>query len=105
MSSIVYLLLCGFCSERLHLPLCAWDELRYFLGLPFIFVYSSISHSQCSVQSDCLRNIHPHIFHISSNDFLSDTVVGTQMSLSPGKIMPISRSVHVLTEVSFSVEK
>ena len=23
--------LCGFCSERLHLPLGAWDGLRYFI--------------------------------------------------------------------------
>ena len=31
LSAIVYLLLCGFCSERFALPLGAWDGLRYFI--------------------------------------------------------------------------
>ena len=31
LSAIVYLLLCGFCSERFPLPLGAWDGLRYFI--------------------------------------------------------------------------
>ena len=31
LSAIVYLELCGFCSERFHLPLGAWDGLRYFI--------------------------------------------------------------------------
>ena len=31
LSAIVYLLLCGFCSERFPLPLSAWDGLRYFI--------------------------------------------------------------------------
>ena len=31
LSAVVYLLLCGFCSERFPLPLGAWDGLRYFL--------------------------------------------------------------------------
>ena len=30
-SAIVYLQLCGFCSEGFPLPLCAWDGLRYFI--------------------------------------------------------------------------
>ena len=35
LSAIVYLELCGFCSERFHLLLGAWDGLRYFIvGLP-----------------------------------------------------------------------
>ena len=35
LSAIVYLYLCGFCSERFPLPLSAWDGLRYFiLALP-----------------------------------------------------------------------
>ena len=29
--AIVYLLLCGFCSERFPLPLCGWDGLRYLI--------------------------------------------------------------------------
>ena len=31
LSTIVYLLLCGFCSERFPLPLGALDGLRYFI--------------------------------------------------------------------------
>ena len=31
LSAIVYLQLCGFCSERFPLPLGAWDGLRYFI--------------------------------------------------------------------------
>ena len=31
LSAIVYLKLCGFCSERFPLPLCAWDGRRYFI--------------------------------------------------------------------------
>ena len=31
LSDIVYLLLCGFCSERFPLPVCAWGGLRYFI--------------------------------------------------------------------------
>ena len=31
LSPIVYLLLCGFCSERFPLPLGAGDGLRYFI--------------------------------------------------------------------------
>ena len=31
LSSIVLLLLCGFCSERFPLPLDAWDGLCYFI--------------------------------------------------------------------------
>ena len=31
LSAIVYLYLCGFCSERFPLPLGAWDGLRYFI--------------------------------------------------------------------------
>ena len=42
LSVIVYLQLCGFCSERFPLPLGAWDGLRYllrqFLGLPFNYL-------------------------------------------------------------------
>ena len=30
LSAIVYLLICGFCSERFPLPLSAWDGLRYY---------------------------------------------------------------------------
>ena len=30
-SAVVYLLLCGFCSEGFHLPLGAWDRLCYFI--------------------------------------------------------------------------
>ena len=30
-SAIVYLKLCGFCSERLYIPLGAWDGLHCFL--------------------------------------------------------------------------
>ena len=30
LSAIVYLWLCGFCSERFPLPLGSWDGLRYF---------------------------------------------------------------------------
>ena len=29
--AVVYLLLCGFCSERFPLPLGTWDGLRYFI--------------------------------------------------------------------------
>ena len=29
--AIVYLYLCGFCTERLSLPLGAWDGLPYFI--------------------------------------------------------------------------
>ena len=31
LSAVVYLKLCGFCLERLPLPLGAWDWLRYFI--------------------------------------------------------------------------
>ena len=31
LSAIVYLKLCGFCSEGFPLPLCALDVLRYFI--------------------------------------------------------------------------
>ena len=31
LSAVVYLWLCGFCSERFPLPLCVWDGLRYFI--------------------------------------------------------------------------
>ena len=31
LSVIVYLWLCGFCSERVPIPLGAWDRLRYFI--------------------------------------------------------------------------
>ena len=31
LSVIVYLYLCGFCSERLPLPLGDWDGLRYLI--------------------------------------------------------------------------
>ena len=31
LSAIVYLYLCGFCSERSLVPLGAWDVLRYFI--------------------------------------------------------------------------
>ena len=31
LSAVVYLWLCGFCLERLPLPLGAWDGLRYFI--------------------------------------------------------------------------
>ena len=31
LSAIVYLYLCGFCSERFPLPLGAWDGLRNFI--------------------------------------------------------------------------
>ena len=31
LSAIVYLKLCGFCSERLPFPLSAWDGLRHFI--------------------------------------------------------------------------
>ena len=31
LSAVVYLFLCGFCSERFPLPLGAWDGLRYFI--------------------------------------------------------------------------
>ena len=35
MSAIVYLQLCGFCSERFPLPLGAWDGLHYcIVALP-----------------------------------------------------------------------
>ena len=34
-SDIVYLLLCGFCSERSPLPVGAWDVMSYlFVALP-----------------------------------------------------------------------
>ena len=40
LSAIVYLLLCGFCSERIPLPLGAWDGLRHFnLALPVPSIY------------------------------------------------------------------
>ena len=29
---VVYLYLCGFCSEKFPLPLGAWDGLRYFIA-------------------------------------------------------------------------
>ena len=39
LSAIVYLKLCGFCSERFPLPLCAYDGLRYFIvALPVPFI-------------------------------------------------------------------
>ena len=33
LSAVVYLYVCGFCSERFPLPLgaCNWDGLRYFI--------------------------------------------------------------------------
>ena len=31
LSTVVYLSLCGFFSERFPLPLGAWDELHYFI--------------------------------------------------------------------------
>ena len=31
LSAIIYLYLCGLCSERFSLPLGAWDGLRYFI--------------------------------------------------------------------------
>ena len=31
LSAIYYLKFCGFFSERLPLPLCAWDGLGYFI--------------------------------------------------------------------------
>ena len=35
LSAVVYLLLCGFCSERFPLPLGAWNGLCYFsVALP-----------------------------------------------------------------------
>ena len=38
--AVVYLLLCGFCSERFPLPLGAWDGLRYFIvALPEPSIY------------------------------------------------------------------
>ena len=40
----LYLQLCGFCSERLSLPIGAWDGLRYFivpLPGPFITLFCS----------------------------------------------------------------
>ena len=40
LSPIVYLYLCGFCSERFPLPLGAWDGLRYFIvALPVSSIY------------------------------------------------------------------
>ena len=32
LSAIVYLYLCGFCSERFPLTLGAWDGLHYFIA-------------------------------------------------------------------------
>ena len=32
LSAIVYLKLCGFCSERFPLPLDAWAGLRYLIA-------------------------------------------------------------------------
>ena len=46
LSAVVYLWLCGFCLERIPLPLGAWDGLRYFivaLPEPSIHVYSGVS--------------------------------------------------------------
>ena len=31
LSVVVYLYLCGCCSERFPLPLCTWDGLRIFI--------------------------------------------------------------------------
>ena len=31
LSAVVYVYLCGFCSERFPFPLGAWDWLRYFI--------------------------------------------------------------------------
>ena len=31
LSAVVYLVLCGFCSERFPLPLGAWDGLCYII--------------------------------------------------------------------------
>ena len=42
LSTVVYLYLCGFFSERFPLPLRAWDGLRYFivaLPEPSIYVF------------------------------------------------------------------
>ena len=40
LSTVVYLLLCGFCLERLPLPLGDWDGLRYFIvALPAPSIY------------------------------------------------------------------
>ena len=37
LSAIVYMLLCGFCSERFPLRLGAWNGLRYFIvALPWL---------------------------------------------------------------------
>ena len=39
LSAIVYLQLCGFCSERFSFPLGAWDRLRYFIvALPELYI-------------------------------------------------------------------
>ena len=40
-SAIVFVLLCGFCSEGFPLPLGAWDGLRYFIYL-FIFIQFNV---------------------------------------------------------------
>ena len=42
LSAIVYLLLCGFCSEKFPLHLSPWDGLRYFivaLPVPSILLF------------------------------------------------------------------
>ena len=37
--TVVYLLLFGFCLERLHIPLAAWEGLHYFIvALPEFFL-------------------------------------------------------------------
>ena len=47
LSAVVYLLLCGFCLERLPLPLDAWDGLRYFIvALPEPFINYFLSDSR-----------------------------------------------------------
>ena len=45
MSAIVYLLLCGFCSERFPPPLGAWDGLRSFIAAlpgPSVLLFTSL---------------------------------------------------------------
>ena len=44
LSAVVYLLLCGFCSERFPLPLGAWDGLCFFivtLPEPSIYLFQT----------------------------------------------------------------
>ena len=63
LSAIVYLWICGFCSERIPLPLDAWDGLCYFLwyslSLPcnYNFLYLFIFHLTHSfvIMNDELR--------------------------------------------------